>query len=224
MDEKVMVVAAHPDDETLGCGGSLLRHKESECEIYWLLVTNIHTQDGWPKKSVRARQNEIQLVSEMYDFKRTFKLDYPATRLDTVSFKELVSNFSNIFNEVEPSSIYVPNRSDIHTDHQVTFKAVMSCCKNFRSPFIKRILMYECISETEFAPSFTKDAFVPNVFVDISDYLMRKLEIFQIYTSEVMEPPFPRSVEAVTSLARYRGSRIGREFAESFYLIFEEVA
>ena len=223
MDDKVLVVAAHPDDETLGCGGTLLRHKEGGCEIYWMIVTNIHARNGWSEAMVRERQGEIKRVSEMYGFKETFKLEFPSAMLDTVPCQELVSKISAVIHEVKPSRLYVPNRSDIHTDHQVTFKAVMSCCKSFRSPFIKRVLLYECMSETEFAPSLREDAFVPNVFVDITAYLNRKLEIFGVYASEVMKPPFPRSVEAIASLARYRGSRIGKEYAEAFCLLFEKV-
>ena len=83
--------------------------------------------------------------------------------------------------------------------------------------------MYECLSETEFAPALREYAFAPNTFVDISEYLIRKLEIFKVYSSELMEPPYPRSIEIITSLARYRGSRIGKEYAEAFCLLFEEI-
>lgn len=219
---KVLVVAPHPDDETLGCGGTLLKHKKNRDQLFWLIGSNIHTKNGWPVKVVEQSQIEIKQVFQMYGFEKSVQLDFPATGLDSISYKEIIDKISDIIKELEPSIIYVPNRSDIHSDHRVMFNAVVSCCKDFRAPFIRRILMYECLSETEYAPALNEYAFVPNVFVDISEYLDQKLEILKVYASEVMEAPLPRSIETVSSLARYRGSRIGKEYAEAFCLLFEK--
>ena len=153
MDDKVLVVAPHPDDETLGCGGTLLKHKKNGDTIYWMIVTNIDIDHGWLDEVVQKRQKEIDQVSQMYGFENTFKLDFPTTKLDSISYNDLIAKISDVIKEIEPSVVSLPNRSDIHTDHKVTFNAVMSCCKDFRMPCIKRILMYECLSETEFAPA-----------------------------------------------------------------------
>jgi LmbE family N-acetylglucosaminyl deacetylase len=220
---KVLVVAPHPDDETLGCGGTLLKHINSGDKIYWMVVTNIQSENGWSEEEVQKRQKEINQVSAMYGFEKIFKLDFPTTMLDTIPYSDLISKISAVIQEIKPSIVYIPNHSDVHTDHQVTFKATISCCKNFRAPFIRKILMYECLSETEFAPALRENAFIPNVFVDISEFLNRKLEIMKIYDSEVMDPPFPRSIETVISLAKYRGSRIGEKYAEAFTLIQEVI-
>ncbi|MBO1224042.1 MAG: PIG-L family deacetylase [Candidatus Scalindua sediminis] len=222
MSDKVLVIAPHPDDETLGCGGTLLKYKENGDQIYWMIVTNIDVDNGWDEGKVQERQGEIHQVSQMYGFEKTFKLDFPTTTLDSIPYNELIAKISDVIKEIEPSVVYLPNRSDIHTDHKITFNAVMSCCKDFRMPCIKRILMYECLSETEFAPAHKECVFVASVFIDISEYFQRKLEILKVYASEVMASPLPRSIEAVTSLARYRGSRIGKEYAEAFYLLFEK--
>ncbi|HTP64918.1 MAG TPA: PIG-L deacetylase family protein [Geobacteraceae bacterium] len=223
MHDKVLVVAPHPDDETLGCGGTLLKHKNDGDQIFWLITTNIHTENGWPAALVEQSQREIRRVAEMYGFTGTNQLDFAAAGLDAVPYKEVIVTISDLIGEIQPSVVYIPNRSDIHTDHQVTFNAVMSCCKDFRAPFIKRILMYECLSETEFSPALHESAFVPNVIVDISEHLQAKLNILKVYASEILALPFPRSIETVTSLARYRGSRIGKEYAEAFCLLFEKV-
>lgn len=222
MSDKILVVAPHPDDETLGCGGTLLKHKKNGDKIYWMIVTNMHTGNGWSEKVVQKRQEEIQQVSRMYGFEKVFKLDFPTTMLDSVAYNKIIVKFLEVIKKVEPSVVYLPNRSDIHTDHKITFNAVMSCCKDFRVPFVKRILMYECLSETEFAPALRECVFVPNVFIDISEYFQRKLEILKVYASEIMEAPFPRSIEAVTSLAQVRGSRIGKKYGEAFCLLFEK--
>ena len=121
--------------------------------------------------------------------------------------------------EVKPEVIYSLNRSDAHSDHRYLSDAVMSCTKSFRYPFIKKVLMYECISETEFAPAFFEKVFIPNYFVDITKYIDKKLEIMRIFESELGEPPFPRSLENIKALARFRGSSIGFHFAEAFQVV-----
>jgi N-acetylglucosamine malate deacetylase 1 len=219
--KKVIVVAVHPDDETLGCGGTLLRHKAEGDEIYWLIVTNITAKEGWDKKFVDKRQDEIDEVSKRFGFKKTFKLDFPTTRLDQIPKGELITSISRIFNEVKPNIVYLPNRSDVHSDHQITFQAAYSCTKNFRYPFIEKIIMMETISETEFAPALAETAFIPNLYVNIEDYFDKKIEIFNCFESEVMTGPFPRSIETILSLAIIRGSSISKKYAEAFQLLKE---
>jgi LmbE family N-acetylglucosaminyl deacetylase len=132
---------------------------------------------------------------------------------------ELVNRISKIFQDIKPEVIYVMNRSDAHSDHRIVFDAVMSCTKSFRYPFIKKVLMYECLSETEFAPSLPERFFQPNYFVDVSSYLQKKIEIMKVFKSELGEHPFPRSIANIEALARFRGANIGAEFAESFQLL-----
>jgi len=218
---RVLVTSVHPDDETLGCGGTILRHKSLGDELYWLILTNISRETGWDSSAVERREREIQAVAEAYSFEETIKLDLPTTKLDTIPMKQLIEGISGTIGRVQPDTIYCPNRSDVHTDHQIAFKAIMSCTKSFRFPFIKRILMYECLSETEFAPALPESAFLPNVFVDITEHLEKKIEIMQIYDSEMMPPHYPRSPEAIEALARFRGCRIGKEYAEAFMLLLE---
>ena len=220
---KILVISPHPDDETLGCGGTILRHKDIGDKIYWLIITNIDIKNGWDKGIIEKRQREIEIVKEMYGFEKTFKLDYPTAKLDITPIQEIVKSISEVILEIEPGIIYLPNHSDVHTDHQITFKAAYSCTKNFRYPFIRKILMYETLSETEFTPSLPENIFIPNVFVDITKYFEKKLEIFKIYKSEVMKEPLPRSLEVIEAFDKCRGSRIGKKYAESFQLIFEIV-
>jgi len=219
--KKILAVAVHPDDETLGCGGALLKHKKNGDEIYWLILTSVNVENGWKEEDVESRRNEIDKVSEMYGFSAIHNLSFPTTRLDTIPMKDLISEISKIIQKVEPDMIYIPNRSDIHTDHQVAFKAIMSCTKAFRYPFIKKIFMYECLSETEFSPSLPTDSFIPNVFIDITDFLEEKIKIMNLYRSEMGAFPFPRSAENIRALATYRGATAGVEAAEAFVLLKE---
>lgn len=218
---KILAISPHPDDETLGCGGTILKHKDTGNKIYWLIITNIDVKNGWNKGIVKKRQKEIESVAEMYGFEKTFKLDYPTARLDVIPIQEIIESISKVILEIKPEIIYLPNRSDVHTDHQITFKAAYSCTKNFRYPFIKKILMYETLSETEFALALPENTFIPNVFVDITNYFERKLEIFKIYKSEVMEEPLPRSLKVIEAFDKCRGSQIGEKHAEAFVLLKE---
>jgi LmbE family N-acetylglucosaminyl deacetylase len=215
---KVLFVAPHADDETLGCGGSILRHSANGDEIHWLIVTSPENDD---KKLMRNK--EITKVASLYKVKKVHKLGIASKTLDQVPSKNLIQNLSDIISTVEPAIVYLPNRSDIHSDHRITFDAVCGCTKSFRAPYIKKILMYETLSETEFSLSQPDSAFSPNSFADISPYFSRKLEIMRIYKSELMEAPYPRSEKTLEALARFRGSRIGVEFAEAFVLIYEAI-
>lgn len=111
---------------------------------------------------------------------------------------------------------------DVHSDHRIAFEAVYSCTKSFRKPYIEQIYMMETLSETEFAPAIPVLSFVPNVYVDITDFFEKKIEIMKLYDTEIMQAPYPRSLTTIESLARYRGSRAGVEFAEAFMLLYEK--
>ena len=215
----VIVISAHPDDEILGAGGTLLKHKKKGDKIYWLITTNIFEKQGFSKERVYSRQKEIEKVSKVLGIEKVFLLDYPTMSLSTSTLIEMVPKISKIFMEVTPEIIYCLNRSDAHSDHRITFDAVIACTKSFRYPFIKQVLMYECISETEFAPQLSEKIFIPNYFVDISCFLEEKLEIMKIYESELGEHPFPRSLKNIKALATYRGASVGVKYAEAFQLI-----
>lgn len=217
--KNVIIISAHPDDEILGAGGTLLKHFFNGDKIFWLITTDIFEEQGFTKERVRSRQNEIDEVSTRIGFEKVFKLSYPTMSLSSSTINKMVPEISKIFNEVKPEIIYCLNRSDAHSDHRVTFDAVMSCTKSFRYPFIKQVLLYECISETEFAPALPEKVFIPNYFIDISPFLQLKLEIMEIYKSEVGEHPFPRSLRNMEALATYRGASVGVNYAEAFQLI-----
>jgi N-acetylglucosamine malate deacetylase 1 len=221
--KQVLVVAPHPDDETLGCGGTLLRHKSDGDKIHWLILTNISEEEGWPKKLVNARQKEVKKVMAKYGFSSITMLDLITTKLDIYPISDIIGKISIVFNNIKPNIIYLNHRNDIHTDHQIAFKAVISCTKNFRYPFISRILMYETLSETDHAPPIIEAAFLPNVFINVTDYFEKKCEIMKLYENEMMPAPFPRSIDIMKSLAKYRGSHIGKKYAEAFMLVEERV-
>lgn len=218
---EIMVLAVHPDDETLGCGGTLLRHKARGDRICWVILTGMDEKGGYGEEGIRRREEEIDLVTKAYGFDAVYRLGYPTMRLDRVPMADLIRSLTEIFEAVSPEVLYCPFHNDVHSDHRVAFKAAMSCAKSFRQPSVRKILMMETLSETEFATASVPDAFVPNIFADITDYFHRKIEIAEIYGSEMGEHPFPRSVKNLEALASFRGAAAGCTYAESFMLVRE---
>lgn len=216
---RIIILSSHPDDEALGCGGTLLKHHANGDELYWVIVTTAFENQNYSKKWITSRQREIEEVKKKAGFIKVFKLDYPTATLDSGSLKTLVPALAKIFSDVSPEIIYLPNRSDAHSDHRITFEAAMACAKSFRLPSLKKILMYECISETEFAPPLTENIFVPNYFTDISEFMEKKIELAKIYKSELGEHPFPRSIENIRALATFRGAMAGVKYAEAFQVV-----
>ncbi len=217
--DKIIIISAHPDDEILGAGGTLLKHKSAGDELGWIIITGILEKHGFSEDSIQKRKEEIKKVSERVGFSQVFELNYPTMSLNSEIVNEMIPKISAIFSEFQPQVIYVMNRSDAHSDHRYTFEAVAACTKSFRYPFIKKVLMYECISETEFAPSLFEKAFLPNYFVNVTDFLKEKLDVMQIYKSELGEHPFPRSLRNIESLAIFRGASVGVQYAEAFQLL-----
>jgi LmbE family N-acetylglucosaminyl deacetylase len=217
---RTLVVAPHPDDEVLGVGGTLLRRKKEGAAIGWLIMTKVSLESGWTPEKVEQRKDELEKITELFGFDSVFELDFPTTQLDLAPMGDLVNAISDVFKSFEPSEVFVPHPSDIHSDHRITFDAVTSCTKWFRSPTIKRVLAYETLSETDFSMS-TSHRFQPNVFVNIEDQLQEKLQALDIYSSELGEFPFPRSNPAISALAALRGASSGFKAAEAFELLRE---
>jgi LmbE family N-acetylglucosaminyl deacetylase len=215
----ILIVAAHPDDETLGVGGTILRHKKNGDKIFWLIITNISESQGFSSERVLSRQKEIEIVSNLYNFNEVIKFDIPTSTLTDSNLVDLISKISKLFERIEPEIIYTMNRSDAHSDHRIIFQSIMACTKSFRYPYIKKVLMYECLSETEFSPTLPENVFQPNYFVDISQFFEKKVEIMKIYDSELDEHPFPRSCKNIEALATFRGAYAGVKYAEAFQLI-----
>jgi LmbE family N-acetylglucosaminyl deacetylase len=217
----ILVVAPHPDDETLGCGGTLLKHKTSGDKIHWLIITKIDEEAGYSAERISTRNHEIKTVSTIYGFDSVVNLNLPTTKLDIIPMQQLVDMIGQAIQKIRPEILYVPFPGDIHTDHKVVFQAVAACSKWFRFETIKRVLAYETLSETDFAINPDTNVFKPNVFVDISEFLQEKLQIMQTYKSEMGLFPFPRSEKAIIALSQIRGAVAGCEAAEAFMLLKE---
>ena len=217
MKDKILVVAVHPDDETLGCGGTLLKHKAKGDKVHWLICTNLNKKHSYYDN----RELEIQKVSKLFNFDSVNQLQFETTKIDQYCMSQIIDEISKIIRKLKPNIIYLPFKEDIHTDHKKIFEAAYSCTKSFRFKYINKIYMMETLSETEFSPSTKESTFIPNTFVDITKYINKKIKIMKIYKSEIGNHPFPRSETSIKALASFRGSSSGCKFAESFVLLKE---
>lgn len=217
---KTIVISPHPDDEVLGAGGTLFRRKAEGAELAWLIVTSISTTMGWSEEKVARRSQEIKKIACLFGFAEVFELNFPTARLDQIPVSDLVAGISDAFKRFEPTEVFLPHPSDVHTDHRIVFDAAASCTKWFRYPSVKRVLAYETLSESDFG-LVASPRFTPNYFVDIEPFLEGKLQAMAVYESELGDFPFPRSHGAIRALAKVRGAASGYVAAEAFELLRE---
>lgn len=218
-----LVIAPHPDDETLGCGGTLLRARAAGDDTYWLIVTGISTEAGFSTDRIAQREAEIRQVSEAYGFAETVRLDIPTTTLDHQKLGDIIGGIAQAVKRIAPTDVYLPFRRDAHSDHAAVFDAGIATAKWFRYASVERTYAYETQSETDFDMSPDSPGFRPNVFVDISDHIDEKVRIAEMFAGEIGEHPFPRSARGMRALATVRGAASGFEAAEAFMLLRERI-
>lgn len=215
---KVLAIAPHPDDEVLGCGGVLLKHSLEGDDVFVLIVTR-----GTPKlykdEQVENVRLEAKAAHKVLGIKETSFLDFHAPELDITSQAEISRALSKYIYQKKIDCLYLPHRGDIHHDHAAVFNAGLVAARPVGSYSVKNIFAYETLSETEWAPPFGDDAFIPTHFVDISDTFTAKQEALSCFKSQVREFPNPRSLEAVEALAKFRGATVGVPKAEAFMTI-----
>jgi N-acetylglucosamine malate deacetylase 1 len=219
----ILVVAPHPDDETLGCGGTLLRGIADGARAHWAIASTMSAAPGYAESRTKARESEIEQVAAAYGFASVERGTFPAARLDTIPIADRVAWLAGVIARVRPETMYLPYPHDAHSDHGAVFDAAIACTKAFRFPSVRRVYCYETISETEFAMRPGMMPFHPNRFVDIAAHLDRKIEIMSLFAGEMAAAPFPRSPESIRALAAYRGAVAGSMAAEAFMLLREIV-
>jgi len=215
---KILIIAPHPDDEVLGCGGTILKHVKSGDEVYLCIVTKAYTPD-WSEEFLKERPKEIEESNRILGIKKTYFLDFPDAKLDTIPQKELQTAISKVVKEVNPEVVFLPHRGDAHKDHRLVFEAGLFICRPGFNSSVKKILSYEALSETEWGKDIQE--FIPHVYEDITNEIQTKIEAMRAHKSELREYPHPRSLEIVEILAKKRGSEARLKFAESFMMIRE---
>lgn len=218
----ILVVAPHPDDETLGLGGTIIKNMEKGNRVYWLIVTGMTESAGYTRQQIDQRACDIGKVADYFHFENVLQFNFPAAQLNYGVLGNLINKVGQAVKEIEPEEIFLPYPKDVHSDHYFVFEAMKATSKWFRYPSVKRILCYETLSETNFClGAVSGSAFTPNVYEDITPYFDGKMAAMNIYASEMGVHPFPRSEKSITALATLRGAECGCSYAEAFMLLKE---
>ena len=220
MSKRILVVAAHPDDELLGPGGTVARHSSCGDQVTIAFIADSDSARYDEAKMQTVRTHAIQAAQHL-GVSDVRCAGMPDQRLDTLPILKITQWIEEVLRDIEPQIIYTHHFGDINRDHRVVHEATLTAARPYSAPYVERILCYETPSATEWAGSSVDDHFVPNVFVDISQQLEIKVNAMSAYETEVRDCPHPRSLEAIRVRAANWGSVIGAAAAEPFVIVRE---
>jgi len=226
MNKIILIVAAHPDDEVLGCGGTIARLTGEGHDVYVAIlgegITSRYDQRNQAdKNTVEALKPCSQQVVDLFGAKKLFMFGLPDNRFDTIPLLDVTKIIEGLIEEVKPKTVYTHHSGDLNIDHSIVHRATLTASRPVPGNIVKKIYAYEVPSSTEWAFNQVWNNFRPNVFIDISETLEKKIEAMGMYQSEVRSFPHPRSAEALRTIAKRWGSVAGLEAAEAFELIRE---
>ncbi len=221
---RVLVIAAHPDDEVLGCGGTIAKHTLQGDEVYCLIlgegITSRYNQRGEAKEEeLKQLKAEAEQAAKLLGIKKVFFRDFPDNRFDTVPLLEIVKAIEEVKEGLKPEIVYTHHQGDLNVDHQLAFRATLTACRPVKGETVKGIYSFEVPSSTEWNSPEAENYFVPNVFVNISETFGKKMEALKAYKSEAQEYPHPRSPETLEAIAKRWGGSVGMGLAEAFRLV-----
>ncbi|MDQ5988524.1 MAG: putative N-acetyl-alpha-D-glucosaminyl L-malate deacetylase 2 [Syntrophus sp. SKADARSKE-3] len=219
----ILVIAAHPDDEVLGCGGTIARYAREGCRCHILFMAEGATaRKGDPdaaQKNVLALRKSAQKAAQSLGAVDVEFCRFPDNRMDGVDLLDVVRKVEESLERIKPAIVFSHHHGDLNIDHRMTAQAVETATRPLPGCSVKELYAFEVLSSTEWAFSRAADYFAPDCFTDIGKTIDIKLKALAAYTSEKRCFPHPRSREAVTSLARFRGAQSGLEAAEAFRLV-----
>lgn len=225
--KRTLIIAAHPDDEVLGCGGSIVRLVEEGEEVFALIlgegITSRYTpeRNNFDLKSLEKLKENSRQASYILGIQELFFFNLPDNRFDTIPLLEIIKIIESIILTVKPETIFTHHGGDLNIDHLITHRATLTAARPISGHVVKTIYSYEVPSSTEWSFGQFGNTFKPNVFIDIEKTLQKKIEAMLCYETEVKKFPHPRSPEALKAIARRWGSVVGREAVEAFELIRE---
>lgn len=211
----VLVVAPHADDEILGVGGTIARYVSEGHDVYVCVVTSGHPL-MFPKSMLEKLRNEALEAHRYLGVKQSIFLDFPAVMLNEIPRHEINAKISDVIQEIKPEIIYIPHHGDMHLDHYIVSQSTMVGARPVKDFKVREIYSFETLSETEWNIPHANNAFLPNTFINISDFIDKKIKAMGLYTTQLHAYPHPRSIEAIEYLAKIRGATVGVNAAEAF--------
>lgn len=219
MSKKILIVAAHPDDEVLGCFGTVSKLIKEGYEAYTLILgegktSRLDTRKiEENKEQLKILNDEIKKANDIIGIKKCFVYDFPDNRFDSVDLLDIIKVISKIKEEIKPDIIFTHYENDLNIDHKITYQAVITATRPLENESVKEIYSFEILSSTEWQYPIS---FSPDVFFDIQDTIELKLNAMQCYKSELCLYPHPRSLEGIELNAKYNGMRVGKNYVEAF--------
>ncbi len=215
---RVLVIAPHMDDEVLGCGGAIARHVATKDDLLVCIVAHRVYNHSFDKNKNEIEKQHAIKAKQILGYRELVFLEMKDERLDA-SIQNIIILLEKYVNELKPTLVYIPFVGDNNQDHRAVFDAARVVLRPAAVPFINSIYMYEVSSSTEQSPPLLESIFLPNYYVDITEYIDKKIEAFKQYETEIREYPHPRSEEALRILAQKRGTEIGFRYAEAFMIL-----
>jgi LmbE family N-acetylglucosaminyl deacetylase len=214
---KILVIAAHPDDEILGCGGTIARHTAEGDEVHIMIVAEGATsRDAEGAEDVGLLKDCARAAAKVLGAKPPMLSGFPDNRLDTMDRLDVIQEIERYVDEIGPNTVFTHHGGDLNIDHRIIHEAVITACRPLPGSPVQRIFTFETISSTEWASAAIGQPFRPVRHVDISAHLPTKLAALECYGQEMRKFPHARSREAVEAQARLRGSQVGMMAAEAF--------
>lgn len=218
--KSILVVAAHPDDEVLGCGGYIANQVRSGGEVFVTFLSDGVTSrlGNLGLQEIESRRNAARLASKVLGVSDVSFGDFPDNKLDASPLLEVIKSIETVVERIRPQIVLTHFGGDLNIDHRIVNQAVLTACRPAPKQGVKEILFFEVPSSTEWQVPTEGEAFAPNWFEDISQTLELKIKALMMYEHELREWPHPRSAKAVEHLAHWRGASCGVDAAEAFVL------
>ncbi len=221
MSENILIVAAHPDDEVLGCGGTIRHHVSKGDTVYVVFMADGVSSRGCQVESKEHQERNCAAFSscKILGTKKPMFLGFHDNRMDTLALLDIVQPLEKVISKVKPVIVYTHHFSDLNIDHRITHQAVMTACRPQGDDSVKTILCFEVPSSTEWQTPNSGQAFEPNWFIDIKETLGNKLKALAAYKEEMRAYPHARSMKNILNTSMTRGAAVGMENAEAFVLV-----
>ncbi len=215
---KILVIAAHADDEALGCGGTIAKHVSHGDAVELIIMTDgVSARQNNENSEITVRNEMLKASSATLGISKIHQFNFPDNQMDSVPLLTIVQAIESVVSQLQPAIIYTHCAQDLNIDHQLTHRATMTACRPLPDSSVNQILCFEVKSGTDWQPS-SLTQFNPNWFNDISLYWEKKSQALSHYDKEMMPWPHARSKEAIQALSHARGSQVGVKYAEAFYL------
>ena len=217
--KRVLVVAAHPDDEVLGCGGTIARHLAEGDEVHVIFMADgVGSREENFARELAIRNAAKERAMHILGVTSFSSLKLADNRMDGIELLDIVKKLETALSTIQPTTIYTHHYGDLNIDHQITHQAVLTACRPIPSSSVSEILTFEVISSTEWS-GHASLAFIPNVYVDIIDYWQLKLDALNAYSHELRPEPHSRSIKHLDALSKHRGACMGMNRAEAFMMV-----